>query len=304
MTNVPLIESYRPKEFNEVVGVTDLDRIKTLIASPKDMPNLLFHGPQGTGKTTLAKIIISKLKPVDVLRINGSDETGVDVIRDKVYNFMTSKSSEPNKPRLVWIEEFDFMSSNAFAALRSMMEQYVKNARFICTGNYLYKIPEPIQSRFSVIKFDKPHDDEIFPRIRFICENENINVEDDTLKEIIKNHRGDIRGIINTIQQLSSNEEKKISILDLSKTITLADEIYKLIIKKQWSKIRYEIPQKNPDYNNLLVDLDEKFFSSDLPIDKKADINEVISSGIVELTMSFNEDIAFSAICSRIMKVI
>ena len=302
--NIPLIEKWRPKEFKEVVGLKDIERFSIMISDPLEMPNLLFYGPQGTGKTSLAKIIINKLQPINVLRINGSDTTGVDTIRDKVYNFMTSKSSESNKPRLVWIEEFDFMSQNAFAALRSMIEQYIQNARFICTGNYLYKIPEPIQSRFSVIEFEKPNDDEILPRIKFICEQEEITVEDDVLKEIIKGHRGDIRGIINTIQQLSLNNDKHITTLDLSRTSILADDIYELIVKKQWSKLRYEIPQKNPDYNNLLVELDEKFFESDLPIDKKADINEVISSGIVELTMSFNEDIAFSAICSRIIKVL
>ena len=302
--NIPLIEKWRPKEFKEVVGLKDIERFSIMISDPLEMPNLLFYGPQGTGKTSLAKIIINKLQPINVLRINGSDTTGVDTIRDKVYNFMTSKSSESNKPRLVWIEEFDFMSQNAFAALRSMIEQYIQNARFICTGNYLYKIPEPIQSRFSVIEFEKPNDDEILPRIKFICEQEEITVEDDVLKEIIKGHRGDIRGIINTIQQLSLNNDKHITTLDLSRTSILADDIYELILKKQWSKLRYEIPQKNPDYNNLLVELDEKFFESDLPIDKKADINEVISSGIVELTMSFNEDIAFSAICSRIIKVL
>ena len=302
--NIPLIEKWRPKEFKEVVGLKDIERFSVMISDPLEMPNLLFYGPQGTGKTSLAKIIINKLQPINVLRINGSDTTGVDTIRDKVYNFMTSKSSESNKPRLVWIEEFDFMSQNAFAALRSMIEQYIQNARFICTGNYLYKIPEPIQSRFSVIEFEKPNDDEILPRIKFICEQEEITVEDDVLKEIIKGHRGDIRGIINTIQQLSLNNDKHITTLDLSRTSILADDIYELILKKQWSKLRYEIPQKNPDYNNLLVELDEKFFESDLPIDKKADINEVISSGIVELTMSFNEDIAFSAICSRIIKVL
>ena len=302
--NIPLIEKWRPKEFKEVVGLKDIERFSVMISDPLEMPNLLFYGPQGTGKTSLAKIIINKLQPINVLRINGSDTTGVDTIRDKVYNFMTSKSSESNKPRLVWIEEFDFMSKSSFAALRSMIEQYIQNARFICTGNYLYKIPEPIQSRFSVIEFEKPNDDEILPRIKFICEQEEITVEDDVLKEIIKGHRGDIRGIINTIQQLSLNNDKHITTLDLSRTSILADDIYELILKKQWSKLRYEIPQKNPDYNNLLVELDEKFFESDLPIDKKADINEVISSGIVELTMSFNEDIAFSAICSRIIKVL
>ena len=89
---------------------------------------------------------------------------------------MTSMSSQPDKPKLVWIEEFDFMSGASFAILRSMMEQYVKNARFIVTLNYINKIPEPIQSRFNVIEFHKPKDLEIFKRVRIICNIENIVV--------------------------------------------------------------------------------------------------------------------------------
>ncbi len=101
------------------------------------------------------KIIIKELQPIDYIKINGSDTTGVDTIRERVYNFITSMSTTQGKPKIVWIEEFDYMSQNAFAALRSMMEQYMSNARFICTCNYINKIPEPIQSRFTTVEFSK-----------------------------------------------------------------------------------------------------------------------------------------------------
>lgn len=120
MTDMPFIEKYRPSKFDEVVGV-DVDRLKTLVSNPQSLPNLLFVGSAGVGKTTCAKIILDELAPIDVLKINGSDTTGVDIIRDKVFNFVVSQSTNPEKPKIVWIEEFDYMSQSAFAALRVMI---------------------------------------------------------------------------------------------------------------------------------------------------------------------------------------
>jgi len=302
MNNIPLIETYRPQEFKEVVGVEDLDRLESLISTPKDMPNLLFHGPQGTGKTTVAKIILNKLKPVDCLRINGSDETSVEVVREKVYNYMASMSSVSDKPKIVWIEEFDFMSTSAFAALRSMIEQFMKNARFICTANYLKKIPEPIQSRFSKIEFKKINDASLFTRLRDICDMEGIKVQDKVLNNIVVKSHGDLRTAINTIQQLSANEIKTISELDISKTTENVDDIYKLIDEGNWTKLRFDILEMNPDYENVLTELSVMYYNSGLTPVEKADITEIISDGLTDMAVSFDKNICAAAIFSRIIR--
>ena len=205
MKNLPYCEKYRPSSFDDVIG--DVAIFKEIAKDPTDIPNILLWGPQGTGKTTVAKIILESLKPIDIIRINGSDTTGVDTIRDKVFNFMTAMSSVKGKPKIIWIEEFDFMSVNAYAALRSMMEQYMRNARFICTCNYLNKIPEPIRSRFSLFEFKKSVDyQEIEARLLYICKQEGITVTgENTLIELISKHKADIRAIINELQVLSTN---------------------------------------------------------------------------------------------------
>jgi len=302
--DLPLIEKYRPKTFNDVVGNNDLEKIETLIKDPSTMPNLLFYGSAGLGKTSVAKIILKELNPIDFIKINGSDSTGVDVIRDRVYNFITSISTQPTKPKIVWIEEFDFLSANAYAALRSMIEQYMKNARFICTCNYINKIPEPIQSRFTTVEFVKSDDNKILQRMKKICEIEKIKVTDIILKEIITKSNGDMRTILNNIQQSSSNSEKTITEYNLNNISDLTNDVYKLLIEKNWSKIRYEIPEYHPDYEKMFVELENKFFESELPVSKKATITEIISNGLFEMSFSFKKDIAFSATCSKIIKIL
>jgi len=303
---LPLIEKYRPHKFEDVVGFNTA--FINLTKDPATMPNLLFHGAQGTGKTTVAKIIIENLKPISVMRINGSDTTGVDTIREKVFNFMSGMSSVPNKPKIIWIEEFDFMSPNAFAALRSMMEQYMANTRFICTCNYINKIPEPIQSRFSMFEFKKSTDyQEIEHRLIQICEAEEITTEDDTiLIDLIVKHLGDIRATINELQVLSTNDEKKVHRSDLMAPSGILDELYALLMNSDWSKIRYDMPAKIDDYPNILVMLEKKFFDDDnITITIKAEITEIISHGLFEMNfLSFNQDICFAAICAKIIKML
>jgi DNA polymerase III delta prime subunit len=288
MRPLPLIEKQRPKEFEELVGIDKIDRIKTLISKPADMPNLLFYGPAGTGKTTTAKIILDKLKPIDFIRINGSDTTGVDTIRERVYNFVTSRSTNEGKPKIIWIEEFDYQSKNAFAALRSLMEQFMSNGRFIVTLNYLKKIPAPIQSRFTCIKFRKLSKEDIVKRLKVISDAEGI---EEDLEKIAILSNGDMRTAINMLQTGIQNDAN-----------SLSEQIFNMIKEGKWKEIRYDIPLEHPDYNQLLGDLDMLFFNSDLSLDIKRKINEIIATGSAEMNLSFSEDICFSAICSRIMR--
>jgi len=290
MNNLPFIEKFRPKEFDDLVGINNIDTLKELIKNPSDMPNLLFYGPAGTGKTTIAKIILNKLQPIDFIRINASDTTGVDTIRERVYNFITAKSSVAGKPKVIWCEEADFFSKSAFAALRSLMEQFMSNGRFIFTLNYMKKVPEPIQSRFTCIKFNKIPKEDILKRLKVIAGIEKIDTD---LEKISDKSMGDMRTAINMLQSGISDE-----------STSLSSKVYKLIIEGDWTKIRYDIPLENPEYRQLLEELDEMFFNSELSLDKKRDINEIISSGSAEMNLSFSEDICFSAICSRIMKVL
>lgn len=306
MMELPFIEKYRAKTFDDFIVTTDVETIQELIKFPDKMPNLLFYGLQGTGKSTLAKIIINYLKPIDVLRINGSDSTGVDNIRETVYTFMISSSSIPGKPKIVWIEEADFLSQNAWAALRSMIEQYMKNTRFIITLNYLNKIPEPILSRFTLFEFTKPKNiEDVKQKLQKICDAENIKYDKDSgiFIELLNKYSGDIRSCINHIQKYSKN--LCIASTDIETRIDLAQQVYNLLTTKQWTRIRYDICSKSPNYIDLLIQLDDLFFKDEnIPTYKKAEINLIISDGLVDYNNSFDKNIWFSAICYKIIKVL
>jgi DNA polymerase III delta prime subunit len=300
---LPFIEKYRPNEFKDVAGI-DTVVFSKYISNIGEMPNLFLYGPAGCGKTTISKIIINKLQPIDVLYVNGSDTTSVDYIRDKVYNFISSKSREENKPKIVFIDECDYLSQSAWAALRGLMEKFIKNSRFICTSNTLLQrlgkeLQEAILSRFTLHKFEHLKPEDIFVRIKTVCELEQIKVDDECLMEIAKNSKGDIRNSLNNIQKLSANNEIKKE--DISSMSYNTKDIYDIIISKNWSKLRKDIVNMNLEYELLITDLSDLFFESDLPLVSKIKINELLAQGMVDLNFSFNKDICFTATVSKIM---
>mgnify|MGYP006290444693 CR=1 FL=1 len=298
----PFVFKYIPKEFEEIVGL-NIEPFKRMISEPTSMPSLLFYGPKGTGKSSVARLITKKLEPVNVLKINGSSERGIDVIRDRVEAFVSSASSVPGKPKIVWVEEFDNMSQDAFKSLRSLMEAYMRNARFICTANYLNKIPEPIQSRFTVYEFGKHTVENIFPRAKQICEEEDIEVDDTVLEQLIQSCNGDLRSVVKNLQKLSL-DDSRITQEKVLNMRSVLDIVYEKLFSNEWSYLRIEIPKLSPDYNDLLVELNDKFFDSDLSLTKKAKINDIIAKGQVDMAFSFDKDICASAIFYRIIVVL
>jgi len=302
--NCPLNEKWRPSELDSVIGIgAHIETFKRTLLNPCEMNNLLFWGPAGVGKTTCAKIIINKLG-ADVLKINGSDKTGVDTIRDRVFNFVVSMSSEPGIPKIVWIEEADFLSQPAQGALRAMIEQFHRNARFIFTCNFIDKLTDPVRSRFSEFHIGTPPLEECLDRIKYVCEQEKITATEDVLKFIIEKHNRDMRAIINTIQTLSSNKKKEISSLSLTTLKNVTDEVFELLNDLQWTEIRYKIATQALDFEKILVEIEKKFFYSDRNITIKGKVTDIISSGMLEMKFSFDKEISFSAIMYRIIRIL
>lgn len=193
-------EAFRPDSLEGYIGNDEVTtKIKNYIDS-NDIPNILFIGKAGTGKTTLAKILVKNIN-CDYLYVNASDKSGVDFIRTEIIPFASSVGF--NDLKIVILDEFDFMSPNAMAALRNAMETFSKHCRFILTANYLEKIIDPIQSRCQVFKIAPPSKKDVAVRMVEILNEKEIDYTKEDLALVINATYPDIRRTINSLQQQS-----------------------------------------------------------------------------------------------------
>ena len=209
MTNSLLNEKYRPTDLSNYVGNEDLKSTIKSQLDKNDIQNMLFYGPAGSGKTTLAKLIIHNLD-CDSLYINASDERGIETIRDKVSSFASVMSFKPIK--VIILDEADFLTIQAQASLRNIIETYSRTTRFIMTCNYVERIIDPLQSRCQTFKIIPPSKKEIAIHLSNILESENITHTNDDIKNIVLNNYPDLRRMINTIQ--SNTIDNKLNLPD------------------------------------------------------------------------------------------
>ena len=192
------VEKYRPKNLDTYIGNSHIKtKVKGYLESD-DPPHLLFYGRAGTGKTTVAKIIAENID-CDKLYINASDETSVDIIRNKVKSFASSVGFSPLK--IIILDEFDYMTPNAQAALRNLMETYSLTTRFILTCNFHEKIIDPIISRCQTFHVYPPEKKEIAIHLAIILQQENVEYIPDDVATVINAGYPDIRKIINIAQR-------------------------------------------------------------------------------------------------------
>jgi replication factor C small subunit len=197
-------EKYRPTKLDDYVGN---EHLKTKVAGyleNDDIPHLLLFGRAGTGKTTLAKLIVKSID-CDYMIINASDENNVEMVRTKVKNFASSMGFK--KFKVIILDEFDYMSKEAQAILRNLMETFSAHCRFILTCNYVEKVIEPIQSRCQSFQIVPPTKKDVAIQMSKILKAEDVEFDVKDLVPIIDASYPDIRKVINTCQ-LNSNKGK------------------------------------------------------------------------------------------------
>jgi replication factor C small subunit len=209
MSNIDIwTEKYRPKQFDDVVGQQEIiKRVRSLVQG-LNIPHLLFAGPAGTGKSSLALITVKTLFSTNwrenYLELNASDERGIDVVRQKVKDFARTRALGSVPFKVIFLDEADALTKEAQQALRRTMENYSNTCRFIMSCNYSSRIIDPIQSRCVIFRFKLLEKKDIISVIKKIEGNEKLNLTPDAFDTLYEAAEGDCRRAINLLQATAS----------------------------------------------------------------------------------------------------
>jgi replication factor C subunit 3/5 len=269
-SGVPLVEFYRPKNFDDIVLDPLNKKILKNIIETSYFPNLLFYGPPGTGKTTTIINLINayqaKLNTKNkdlIIHLNASDERGIDIIRNQINFFVNSKPLFHTGMKFVILDEVDYMTKNAQQALRYLLQNYSSSVRFCLICNYISKIDEGLQNEFIRLRFNQLPKNEIITFLTHISNSENLNMSQKTLSCIQKLYKSDIRSMINFMQSNQNivKDDSECYIIDndiwesLIEMLSKREKIDNINMFVHNVSIQYNIDKKNiiKDFLNYII---------------------------------------------------
>ena len=248
--NTLWVEKYRPDTLEGYIGSEAVvSKVQSYLASG-DIPHLLLYGKAGTGKTTLGKIVVNNID-CDHMYINASDENNVDTVRTKIRDFASSMGFNPLK--VIILDEADYLTPNAQAALRNLMETFSKTTRFILTCNYVEKIIDPIQSRCQVFGIIPPSKKDVALRLKHVCETEGLEPGfAPALVQIINSTYPDIRRSINALQSQVVDGKIVIDATSMLQADWMNDLLKSMQANENMSKMRQiVVDSKSTDFTDL-----------------------------------------------------
>jgi len=306
-------EKYRPRSLDEVVNQKEIvERLKKFVAE-KNIPHMLFAGPPGTGKTTIAHALAHDLYGENyrqyMLELNASDERKIEVIRTKVKEFARSKVVGEAPFKIVLLDEADNMTSDAQQALRRLMELYSTSTRFILTANYPSKIIEPIQSRCAVFRFVPLKREDVVSRLMYICNQEEVVCRDRALDVIYEISEGDMRKAINILQAAAAlgevNEDTVYKVVGLAHPREVR-EMIQLALAGNFIEARRKLRELMINYGlsgvDIIKQIHREVFSSELKIPDELRIMIADYAGEIQfrLVEGADDEIQLNAFLARL----
>jgi DNA polymerase III delta prime subunit len=297
-------EKYRPSKLADYVGNEHLKSKVEGYLETGEIPHLLLYGKAGTGKTTLAKLIVKSID-CDYMIINASDENNVETVRNKVKNFASSMGFKPFK--IIILDEFDYMTANAQAILRNLMETFSGHCRFILTCNYVEKVIEPIQSRCQTFQIVPPTKKDVAVQMSKILKAEEVEFEVKDLVPIIDAAYPDIRKVINTCQLNSIKGKLKVDVQNLLENDYKAKivDILKSSDDKRnkYMKVRQAlIDSKVTDFTDLYTMLYDKV--DEYGGENTANVILLLGDGVSKSAVAIDKEIIAAATLIQILNII
>jgi len=294
-----LVEKYRPTNLNNYVGNESIKKSISSYIGQNDIQNLIFYGPAGTGKTTLAKLIVKNIE-CDHLYINASDERGIETIRDKVSGFASTMSFKPLK--VVILDEADFLTIQAQASLRNVIETFSRTTRFILTCNFIERIIDPLQSRCQTLKVVPPNKLDILKHLVKVVKRENISTVEEDLRIIVDNNYPDVRKMLNTIQVSTTDNKLNLDTTALVSSNYIKEVVEELSNQKSWIKIRQIIANANvKDFEELYRTLYDK--SSEYAPGKEGMVAFHINEYSYQSNFRIDKEINCMALINQLIKL-
>jgi replication factor C small subunit len=293
-------EKYRPKKFSEVKGQEAIvQRLQSFIGQ-KNLPHVLFAGPPGVGKSTLALVIARELFGENwrqnFLELNSSDERGIDVVRVKVKDFARTKAIGNVPFKIIFLDECDALTKEAQQALRRTMENYTNTCRFILAANYSSKIIDPIQSRCAVFRFKPLSQEQIFGIIDAIAAQEQLTITEESKKALFDISEGDCRRLENILQscaamQANVTPELVFSMASMAQPKEIA-QLLNIALSGDFVKARDALLDTMLKYGLSGLDVIRQMQKEmwNLPVDNRAKVSLIDKCGDIEFRMVEGSD--------------